>query len=140
MNIHSIYNPPPAVFTDGGGDQVTKQEFAKEADVNTIMSRYQRTGSLPLTPERQARYGDFTNIDFRDIQDRVAAGRQEFELLPSDVRRRFDNDPAAYYEHVANADENELRDLGLLPPSPAPASAAEAPSAPVPAPSSAPAA
>ena len=114
-DIYSIYNPPPSVSFKVEGVSATKQEFAKESDINTIMSRYIKSGSLPITPERQAQYGDFVNVDFRSIQDAVARGVQEFEALPSQIRREFGNDPAAYYEHLSTADAAELQRLGLIP-------------------------
>lgn len=91
---------------------MAKQEFAKEADINTIMSRYARTGQLPQG-ERVAQYGDFTGVDYRAMQDLVARGRQEFEALPADLRRQFGNDPATYFAEVSQATPERLRELGL---------------------------
>lgn len=93
----------------------TKQEFAKEADINNIMAQYVKTGVLPAS-EREPQYGDFLNAtDYREALEAVLAAEEDFSQLPSDVRERFENDPAQLLEFVENEDNyEEALELGLL--------------------------
>lgn len=96
----------------------TKQSFAKDADINTIMDRYRRTGFLidPTVPRsRRPFYGDFTSMpDFHENESRIAQVRAEFMRLPSDVRAMFDNDPAKVLDFISKP-ENDVKavELGL---------------------------
>lgn len=111
--VYSYFNPPPPYDQAPGLEpSATKQEFYKESDINLIMSRHARGGALP-SGDRLAQYGDFTRVDYRAMRDQVARASQEFEALPSDLRRKFDNDPSSYYSFVAEADGAQLRELGL---------------------------
>lgn len=95
----------------------TKQAFKDECDVNTIMSRFEKTALLEHVNRYEGRYGDFTGTpqSFHDALNQVVAAREMFMTLPAKVRREFDNDPAAFVDFVGTAGEDELRAKGLLP-------------------------
>lgn len=94
---------------------LTKQSFAKEADINTIVGRVIKGGIVPQG-DRKPQYGDFVGLDYRAMQDRIAQVNQSFAELPSDLRRRFDNDPQALLDFIGNPEnEAEAVELGLLP-------------------------
>lgn len=88
---------------------MTKQEFKDECDINVLMIRYQKTGLFPQHPGSQPRF--VSNIDAPDYQTAlniVITAQDEFASLNSELRKRFDNDPAKFLEFVsdpANADE-----------------------------------
>lgn len=122
---------------------MTKPEFAKESDINRIMAKYQRTGILgdPLA-YKQGVYGDFTSAnDFSEAMRKIAAVENLFDSLPSDIRSRFENDPAKLIDFVNDpANEAEAVKMRLKLPStpeftPAPVVVPPAapPAAPVPA-------
>ena len=76
---------------------LTQQHFKDDCDVNKIIDRYTRTGVVPaeLINRSSGVYGDFSDVgDFFDAQQRVANAVQNFESLPSNIRRRFNDDPA----------------------------------------------
>lgn len=94
---------------------LTKQSFAKEADINTIVNRVLKGSAMPQG-ERQPRYGDFTGLDYVGMQNQIALVNQSFAELPSDVRRRFDNDPSELLAFLGDPENrDEAIELGLLP-------------------------
>nr|QJB19120.1 MAG: internal scaffolding protein [Microvirus sp.] len=117
--IHSLYNPPPAVDEVNDEPSMTKQAFMAEADINTIMSRYDRTGSYydpTVIPSSQPKFGDYVGADdYLAMQNALVEADLAFAALPAKLRKRFDNDPAellAFLEDKANLPE--AIELGLV--------------------------
>lgn len=115
--------------TDAASDQAglecpqaegkTQQQFAEEADINTIVRRFGLTGRLPdnfAMPQS----GDFTGVpDFHGAMNMVRQAEEAFMQVPAEVRYRFANDPGrlmAFLEDGRNKDEAQR--LGLLRPPP----------------------
>lgn len=97
----------------------TKQEFAKESNINTIVAKAKITGILGNPgATRQPRFGDFSNgIDFQTVSNRIAEAQQSFMELPAIVRARFKNDVAVMLDFIADpANLSDCQALGLLPP------------------------
>lgn len=113
MKIHSLYDrPADEGISFEGTEEITQQHFAAEADINTIMARYQRTGILvdPLNPgTRKPQYGDFGSVmEYQESMNIIIAAQEAFDDLPATVRKRFNNDPAemlAFLEDDSNRDE-----------------------------------
>lgn len=96
------------------GEDRTKQSFKEECDINNIMARYIKTGVLEFAARNEAKYGDFTGIDFQAAHDVVARGKTLFAELPAVVRERFENSPSKFLDFVNNpANEAEAVRLGL---------------------------
>lgn len=96
---------------------LTKQSFADEVDINTIVERFHITGELP-TNVRMPTYQDFTGIfDFHSAMNAIAQANEAFDKMPAAVRARFHNDPAEFVEFCSK-DENhkEAAKMGLLTP------------------------
>lgn len=93
----------------------TKQEFRDECDINVLMKRYQKTGLFPQYPGQSPRY--VSNIGMPDFQEAlhiVMEAQSQFDALNSELRKRFDNDPAKFLEFVNDpANAEELVSLGL---------------------------
>lgn len=98
------------VYNDGR----TKQAFKNSTDINKILQRAQKTGTISHLAKHGKAYGDFADFDFFEAQTRLAAGRSIFEELPSEVRREFQNDPGRFFA-FANDPENVGRLGELLP-------------------------
>lgn len=94
----------------------TEQSHENETNINKIIKRYQKTGMLPIS-NKTAMYGDFTgSIDYHEANNRIATAKTNFLALPSDLRKRFDNDPGKLLDFLQ--DENnrqEAIELGLIP-------------------------
>lgn len=131
------------------GPSLTRQEFAEECDINTLMSKYDAhvIGGPGNMSAAQPFYADFANIpdtllgymEFMDMAE------TQFMRLPAVVRREFDNNAHQFVEFAANpANLEQMRSWGLAEPAKVdpPAAAPAAPPAPpaAPAASSAPAA
>lgn len=106
---------------------MTKQAFAKDADINNIMDKYTKTGVLP-SGTRAPMFGDFSSgEEYQSIQNKLIQAQSDFSLLPSDVRELFDNDVKALLDFASNPDNaQELENLLGI------GSAAEGTSAPEP--------
>ncbi|WNK14877.1 MAG: internal scaffolding protein [Microvirus sp.] len=95
----------------------TKQDFASECDINVIMARYKKTGLLDFVNKNAPRYGDITGVDFQEAHALITTGKTMFAELPSNIRDRFENDPAQFLEFTSNSDNlQEMASLGLLSP------------------------
>lgn len=98
----------------------TKQSFAKEANINSIMKKARKTGVLvdpaAINTARRAFYGDFSSgVTFLDVQNRIAAVKAQFEALPSDIRRALGNDPGELLAVISDpARADEAARLGLI--------------------------
>lgn len=94
----------------------TKQSFKEECDINTIVKRFGVTGVLPSSV-RMPTYGDFTDVgDFREAMEAIRTANESFAEMPSEVRERFQNDPAKFVDFCSD-EKNlpEARKLGLAP-------------------------
>lgn len=99
-----------------------KQSFKDECDINTIVGRFMKTGQVPASAKAPM-YGDFNGVnDFQTAMNAVIAAEEAFMEFPSDVRKRFANDPQMMMEFVADPDnKDEAIKLGLIPKPKAPA-------------------
>lgn len=106
------------VITVISGESMTKQAFAEETDINWIMRNYTARGVLESFNARPGRFGDFTGADdYLDAMVKVKEAEALFASLPAKVRDAVGNDPARLLAMAFDpAREDELRELGLLPP------------------------
>lgn len=111
----------PTIFSKDNSKSVsrTQQHFREEANINSIMDRYNKSGLL-TDPAKVAtimpKFGDFTNIsDFQTMQNRIVEVKNYFMSLPADIRRRFDNNPNSLLTWMSDPENTkEARDLGLI--------------------------
>lgn len=101
---------------------LAQQQFAEEANINTIVERFGLTGELP-TNVRVPVSGDFTDItDYQTALNMVLDAEAAFMELPANVRARFENDPQKLQDFVEDASNlDEARRLGIAVPAPVPA-------------------
>lgn len=120
------YGPDFPVGLDCSVDKGrTKQSFANESDINSIMAKFHRTGVL-VDPgkisTRKAFFGDVSGVvDFQTLQDTVLAANENFRNLPSEIRTRFGNNPGKLISFLEDADNlDEAVELGIVdaPPEP----------------------
>lgn len=92
----------------------TKQQFAEECDINTIVRRFNLTGALP-TDVRVPQYADFEEaIDFHTSMNAICLAHEAFDQMPSDVRYRFGNDPGVFVDFCNDpANVEEMIKMGL---------------------------
>jgi phage internal scaffolding protein len=98
---------------------LTQQQFADEADINTIVNRFLKTGVLP-TPNTFPQYVDFEGVfDYQSAMNLVRAADESFLRMDAKVRARFNNSPQEFLEFFANPENvQEAIRLGLAIPQP----------------------
>ena len=91
------------------------QSAEEEANINTIVRRFNLTGELP-NDFRMPQSGDFTGVpDFHTAMNLVVKAQEEFLKVPAQVRARFGNDPQAFMAFLEDdANREEAKRLGLL--------------------------
>lgn len=135
MQIRSAYDGSRVQVLTGGGDSMTRESFADELNINTIVDRYARGGQIPLTTA-DAMYGDVSEVgDYKSALDFVFAAKGQMADLPERARDQLAADPMEYYNLLdAAKNRSDLVDLGLLEklpePEPDPAPAVPAPDPP----------
>lgn len=107
---------------DSGGPSLTKQSFAEEVDINTIVRRFNLTGQMPQDV-RVPQFADFdTIVDYHSAMLQVRAAQEAFMEFPAHVRARFHNEPGELVAFVSDPKNlEEARKLGLAVPAVVPA-------------------
>lgn len=88
----------------------TKQSFMDDCDINKILAKAAKTGTLSHLEKFGGEYADFSEApdNLLDAQARIQRGNEIFEALPGEVRREFKQDPFKFFEFVndpANKDD-----------------------------------
>ncbi len=106
----SMLKRKPIIYNDGR----TKQSFRDETDINKIIKRAEKTGTISHLTKHKGSYGDFADFDYFDNLQKLTRGREIFDDLPAELRNEFQNSPAQFFDYV-NAPENKERLGQLLP-------------------------
>lgn len=116
ITFRTAYDPHKKYVFKTVGESLTQQHFKEECDVINIIKKHDRNGIIEHVQRGQARYGDFSEVaDYREALDLVRDAQQEFMSVPSDIRKKFDNDPGKFYEFVSNPDnKEELKLMGFI--------------------------
>jgi phage internal scaffolding protein len=98
-------------------DSLTQQQFKDEADINTIVDRFMKSGVLP-TPVNMPQYVDYEGVfDFQTAMNAVRQADENFMRMDAKVRARFNNSPQEFLEFFANPENTqEAIRLGLAVP------------------------
>lgn len=98
------------VVVDCSGDEIlTEQNHKDEANINSIVKRHgmdliRKTAQLSA-PDMQ--WDDVTGNDFQEAMFKVTKAQQTFDQLPSELRSKFDNNPAKFLDFVQNPENGE---------------------------------
>jgi len=98
------------------GSSMTQQQFKSQCDINQIIKKYEKTGMLSHINPNAGNYGDFTNLkNFSENLNMVISAQNAFDALPSEIRKRFGNDPINLINFVEdNSNYEEAIKLGLV--------------------------
>ena len=115
--IRNAFGEPKYVQPEKIYHDRTKQSFMDECDITKIISQYRRTGIVTHLNRAQAVFEDVSEMgDYRQALQQVEYAQTLFMELPSKVRARFDNDPAAFLDFVTDpANLEEVQEMGLAP-------------------------
>ncbi len=95
---------PDVAYDDGR----TKQSHKDETDIVKIMARFDRTGTISHVSKHEGSYADFSDFNYHEQLRKLTKGREIFDELPAELRREFNQSPAAFFEFVndpANKDD-----------------------------------
>lgn len=101
---------------------LTRQEFAEECDINTLMSRYDANvvgGPGGLPSQQQPMYVDFADLpqDLMGYLSFMQEAEAAFMSLPAVVRKEFDNSAPEFVAFASDPGNLEqMRAWGLAPP------------------------
>ncbi len=91
-------------------DGRTIQSYADECDINKIMARAQKSGTISHLQQYEGVYADFSDFDFFEQTQKLTQGREIFDALPAELRREFNQSPAQFFTYVNDpANIKELR-------------------------------
>ena len=98
-------------------DGRTQQHQKDECDINLIIKRHTPEQIALMAIQNEGQYGDATSIDYHAAQNIIANANTMFNDLPSELRNKFDNDPALFLDFTSN-EENyaEMRKMGIMSP------------------------
>lgn len=98
-----------------------KQSMRDECDINTIVSRFVKYGTVTHLARGVPTFGVAPSISFHEAMEVVRKADEMFMELPAKLRRRFHESPAEYLEFCQDPKNlPELRKLGLANPEQAP--------------------
>lgn len=96
---------------------MTRQSEMEACDIHNILKQFSQVGFEELVRQNAAKgqYADLTSLpDYQEALDTVLGAQAAFAALPSQVRERFQNDPARFVEFLADpANQDEAIRLGL---------------------------
>lgn len=102
-----------------GGEKLTQQHFAAEANINTIMERHLRTGGPLLGPGKQSGrqpiFTELTGQTYHEMLCKIQEVQGTFAALPAKIRKRFANNPHQLIRFLEDSNNlNEAISLGLV--------------------------
>lgn len=104
--------------TINGTETKTDQSFKEMQNVNNIMKKYRAVGINYNNMPNAAKgvYGDFSDVkDYRTAMQASLDVQHAFMQLPSDIRKRFQNDPQELAEFLNDPkNHEEAKRIGLL--------------------------
>ncbi len=81
-------------------DGRTKQCFKDECDIDKIMQRAAKGGTISHLNKYEGVYADFSEFDFFEHTQKLTKGREIFDDLPAEVRQEFGQSPAKFFAYV----------------------------------------
>jgi len=87
----------------------TQQQFKDQCDVNKIIAKFKRTGSVThLKNVQEGVYADLSQLpSLQEAENAVIAAQQAFEAVPALTRQRFGNDPKLFVDFLSDPKNDE---------------------------------
>lgn len=98
------------------GESLVEQSHKKRVNINTIVAKAHKTGLFPQRTDRPT-YGNFVGaLDYQESCNRILKAKEDFLRLPSDIRKKFDNDPGKLLQWINDPEnQQEAIEMGLIP-------------------------
>lgn len=118
VSLRSRFSEPLRVRVDASArpGRGAKQSMKAECDINVIMARYIKTGSLTHVNPGTPVYGEMPSFSFHEALNFLQRAQEDFMELPAKVRKEFGNDPAKFLDFATKPENlDRMRELGLAP-------------------------
>lgn len=85
------------------------QSFTDSCDIHTILKRFQ-LGDASALSQTPGMYGNFINMPhtLSDFLNAQIKANKLFDILPSDIRASFNNDPNQFFVKMGTPEFNEI--------------------------------
>lgn len=122
MKFFTRYNPPGDEGISFENEKsMTVQSEADACDINLIMERFNRTGTLPVKYE-QPIFGDARIPDFQTAKQLLIDAENQFYALPAKTREHFHNSVEIFNkvlekqlkEGIDDKTAKEYFDMGII--------------------------
>jgi len=95
----------------------TEQSHKSEVDINNIVARHGTELIAKIASLQKFTYDDVTGNDFQESLNAIIKAKESFSLVPSEIRKHFDNDAAKFMDYIHNPDnKDQLVSWGLMEP------------------------
>lgn len=113
--------PKPGETLIVDSPQLVEESHARDLDINLIVKRFTPAELQAAAARVDALYGDFATFEgLQEAAIRVQKAQEEFNALPAEVRREFDNDPGLLVRAIDDLErgdkavEEKLVKLGVV--------------------------
>lgn len=123
QKVEKRANGSKKITTINEEPSLTQQSFKDETNIVHIMKKYHAGQQITHLARNQGRYADLSEIkDYQTSLQTVINAKQAFGILPSEIRKRFLNDPQELLSFLSDPNNrDEAIKLGLInPPPPVP--------------------
>jgi phage internal scaffolding protein len=110
-----IRNRVKLVFTQEDYDNCLVEQSHKEnVNINNIIKKHGVELLSKIAALQEIQFDDVTGNDFQESMNAILKAKETFEKVPSEIRKKFDNDPAKFLDFVYNPEnQDELVKMGL---------------------------
>lgn len=98
IRVHTVNSEP----------SLTDQSWLEQTEVNSIISKYRKTGAITHLSKKAGQFADVSDIpDMLEAHERVTNAFNAFQELPAVIRDKFQNDPMKMIQFLNNPENNE---------------------------------
>lgn len=114
-DVDDVYSVWP-VTDFKGSKSLTVQADRDDADINKIIARFEKSGTLPPISRGEPFYGDVSEYaGLADSLIKIQEAERLFMSYPAHLRERFDNDKVKFIEFLDDPNNrDEAISLGLI--------------------------
>lgn len=101
---------------EDGETVLVEQNHKDEVDINQIIKRHgiDLVTKVGMMRSQEYQFDDVTGNDFQEAANILIKAQDQFDSLPSAVRKEFDHNPAKFLDFVQNPDNlPKMYEMGL---------------------------
>ncbi len=100
------------------GEEIrVEQSHKDEVNINNIVKRHGMDLIQKVAAMQQFRFDDVVGSDFQESMNMILKAQESFGDMPSEIRKKFDNDPVKFMDFAYNPDNHsEMQSMGLAEP------------------------